>query len=252
MSVELKQSGGGTFSAGLGGRWIMLACVGALLGGHAVCSSAQAPAPPSAANSAARSVVVLDAAHGGSEVGGRLTTPDGSGFDEKAFTLALGQRLRSLLQARGFTVITTRDSDATVGADHRAEVANRARAVACLSLHATSSGSGVHLYTSSLQPVSEPGRFVAWKTAQAGFVTRSLSLAGVLNSALTNGGLTVSLGRTALPGMDSMSCPAVAVEVAPTPGKDKPGRLDDADYQARVATAVAAALVQWRSEGSQP
>jgi N-acetylmuramoyl-L-alanine amidase len=47
-----------------------------------------------------------------------------------------------------------------------------------------------------------------------------------------------------------MTCPAVAVEIAPELGPDKKviAELDDPDYQARVATALAAALVQWRAE----
>jgi N-acetylmuramoyl-L-alanine amidase len=51
-----------------------------------------------------------------------------------------------------------------------------------------------------------------------------------------------------------MSCPAVAVEIAPEMGPDKKAAagLDDPGYQARVAEALAAALVEWRSEAHQP
>ena len=67
---------------------------------------------------------------------------------------------------------------------------------------------------------------------------------------LLEAGMSVTLGRTSLPAMDSMTCPAVAVEIAPELGPDKKviAELDDPDYQARVATALAAALVQWRAE----
>ena len=54
-----------------------------------------------------RFVVVLDAAHGGDDSGGRFA----SGQQEKAFTLAFSVRLRSLLAARGIQVVTTRESD---------------------------------------------------------------------------------------------------------------------------------------------
>ncbi|MGD0548377.1 MAG: N-acetylmuramoyl-L-alanine amidase [Terracidiphilus sp.] len=193
----------------------------------------------------ARFVVVLDAAHGGEDLGGRLA----NGQPEKAFTLALSVRLRSLLAARGIQVVTTRESDAAVEPNKRAEIANRAQAQACLSLHASESGLGVHLFTSSLTP-SQPTRFPAWKTAQAGWIERSLALAGVLNSALQHAGMSVTLGRSSLPVVDSMTCPAVAVEIAPEMGPDKKpaAGLDDADYQARVAAALAAALVEWRAE----
>ncbi|HTW61090.1 MAG TPA: N-acetylmuramoyl-L-alanine amidase [Terracidiphilus sp.] len=201
---------------------------------------AQAPAAP-----APRFVVVLDAAHGGDDTGGHS-----GNWTEKAFTLEFSVRLRSLLAARGMEVVTTREQDVTLDAERRDEIANHAQAQACLSLHATLSGSGVHLFASSLQPV-EPAQFVPWKTAQGTAVARSLELAGVLNSALGQAGLNVTLGRTALPVVDSMTCPAVAVEVAPDPSSEQTATasLNDAGYQAKVAEALAAALVEWRSGG---
>jgi N-acetylmuramoyl-L-alanine amidase len=196
-----------------------------------------------------RFTVVLDAAHGGDDAGGRLANNQ----PEKAFTLALSVRLRSLLAARGMQVVTTRESDATVEPNRRAEIANRAQALACLSLHASESGSGVHLFASSLTP-KPPTRFAAWKTAQAAFVTRSLALTGDLNSAFTQAGMNVTLGRTSLPGVDSMACPAVAIEIAPErgPGQTVKSDLDDPNYQSRIAEAVAAALLVWRTEARQP
>jgi len=201
-------------------------------------ATAQAPAAP-----AARFVVVLDAAHGGDDPGGHS-----GDWTEKSFTLALSVRLRSLLAARGIAVVTTRESDVAIDADKRAEIANHAGAEACLNLHASLSGSGVHLFVSSLAPV-EPARFEPWKTAQAESVTRSLGLAGVLNSALLQSGLPVTLGRMALPVVESMTCPAVAVEVSPehASGQSPAEGLNDARYQAKVAEALAAALVEWRS-----
>jgi N-acetylmuramoyl-L-alanine amidase len=146
--------------------------------------------------------------------------------------------------------VTTCESDSNEDADRRAEIANPAGPQARLSLHAAKTGSGEHLFVSSLPP-AEPVRFLPWKTAQAAWIRRSLSLAGVLNSALTHAGMTVTLGRTALPTIDSMTCPAVAVEIAPdrTPDAPGPAGLDDSDYQIRVAKALAAALVEWRAEG---
>jgi N-acetylmuramoyl-L-alanine amidase len=194
-------------------------------------------------------VVVIDAAHGGDDLGGKFS----DGQPEKAFTLAFSVRLRSLLAARGIQVVTTRESDEAVDLDRRAAIANRANAQACLSLHGSESGSGVHLFVSSLTP-AQPARFAPWKTAQAASVTHSLALAGALNSALIQAGMNVTLVRTALLAVDSMTCPAVAVEVAPERGPDKKvtAGLDDPNYQARVAGALAAALLDWRSEGRQP
>src|ERR1039458_5067425 len=180
-----------------------------------------AQAPPAAP----RFVVVLDAAHGGDDAGARLGSEA-----EKAYTLAFSIRLRSLLMARGFGVVTTREADATLEPDSRAQIANHANAQACISLHATESGSGVHLFVSSLAPVQNThldahfdARFPAWKTAQAAWIMRSLSFAGVVNSAPSHATVPVTLGRTALPAIDSMSCPAVAIEIAPERSMDAQG-----------------------------
>lgn len=216
-----------------------------------VAMSACAVALAHAQSSASRFVVVLDAAHGGDDAGAHLGSEA-----EKDYTLAFSVRLRSLLMARGFTVVMTRESDDAIEPDRRAEIADHANAQACLSLHAAEGGTGVHLFASSLAPVQD-ARFLAWKTAQASWILRSLSLAGVVNSALSHATVPVTLGRTALPGIDSMTCPAVAIEIAPnrSPDASESARLDDPDYQARVADALAAALVEWRSqapEGGHP
>jgi N-acetylmuramoyl-L-alanine amidase len=192
----------------------------------------------------------LDAAHGGDDAGGRLA----NGQPEKSFTLALSVKLRSQLTARGFRVVTTRESDTAIDPNRRAEIANHAQAQACLSLHASESGSGIHLFASSL-PAVQPTRFAAWKTAQAAWVNRSLELTGVLNSALQHAGFAVTLSRTALPAVDSMTCPAVAIEIAPQRAPDQTSvqfDLDDTDYQTHVAEALAAALLEWRTEAHQP
>jgi hypothetical protein len=51
-----------------------------------------------------------------------------------------------------------------------------------------------------------------------------------------------------------MTCPAIAVEIAPLRSPD--GKVvaepDDADYQAHVANTLATALLAWRMEPHQP
>jgi len=206
-------------------------------------------APPAPSLPAVRFIVVLDAAHGGEDAGARFS----DGTLEKNLTLALSVRLRSLLNARGFTVITTRESDQLLDVNRRAEIANHIPAQACISLHATASGLGVHLFASSLAPAPR-NRITAWKTAQSGWTTQSLALVGVVNSTLQQAGFTVALARTNLPSIDSMTCPAIAIEIAPPVGSDhKPsGAITDPEYQSHVAEALAAALLEWRTEVLQP
>src|SRR5579872_7228862 len=85
-------------------------------------SSAVQPASPSTPVPPPRYTILLDAAHGGDDLGGHLS----SGQLEKSANLALGVRLRSLLAARGIQVVTTRESDQSVDLNRRAEIANHA------------------------------------------------------------------------------------------------------------------------------
>jgi len=205
----------------------------------------QQPTQQTPPASAPRFVVVVDAAHGGDDTGAHLS----SGQLEKTANLALSVRLRSLLTARGFQVVTTREDDSSIDLNRRAELANHANAAVCITLHATESGSGVHLFESSLAPAN-PTRFMPWKTAQAAWETRSLAFAGAVNSALTHAGLTVTLGRIPLPAIESMTCPAIAVELGPQRDADKKitAESDNPDYQTQVASALAAAVLEWRSD----
>jgi N-acetylmuramoyl-L-alanine amidase len=228
-------------------RTIRLAALLAIFPAATLCAQTPPVQPPS--SPAPRFVVVIDAAHGGDDTGGRLN----DGAYEKAVTLALSIRLRSLLMARGIQVVTTREADRSLDSNQRAEIANRARADACITLHVAETGSGVHLFTSNLAPAAAQ-KFAPWKTAQSAWVSRSLALTGLLDSALEHADMNVTAGRTALPGIDSMTCPALAIELAPERDKDKNllAEPDAADYQARFAAVLAAALLEWRTEASQP
>ena len=155
-------------------------------------------------------LIVLDAAHGGTDTGAHLAEH----LEEKDLVLTLSVRLRSMLSARGVPVITTRETDATVPAAAARRSCQRAKAAACLSLHASDSGSGIHLFTSSL-PAADPLTFLPWDQAQAAYLPQSLRWSSEINSAMTHAEVPVTLGRTAMQPLDNMTCPAVAVEIAP-------------------------------------
>jgi len=206
------------------------------------------PAPVAPARPRPRFTILLDAAHGGDDNGGQIATA----VAEKTVTLALSVRLRSLLAARGFSVVTTREGNLALDSDARAQIANHAQPAACLVLHATRSGSGVHLFTSAIAP-TQTTRFLAWKTAQSAYVNRSIRLAGVLNAAFAKGAdavLPATLARATLPGLDSLACPAVVLELAPERASDGSIAADVTDpaYQAQVAETVAGAMLSWKSE----
>jgi N-acetylmuramoyl-L-alanine amidase len=210
-----------------------------------------------ASSTANRNLIVLDPAHGGADAGASL----GGQVVEKDVTLAMAGQLRTALAAAGFSVVSTRDGDPTapLTADQRAEIANRARPLACIVLHASGAGSGVHLYTSTLRQAdagvegdAESFTATPWDEAQAGFVAQSLSLASSLSAAFSKAGLPALSGHAALRPLDNLTCPAVAIEVAPllVAGAD-PMPASDPGYQQRVAATVAAALRVWQDQAAQ-
>lgn len=203
-----------------------------------------------------RTTIVLDPAHGGNDNGSRIS----DSILEKNVTLALALKLRSLLQARGFTVVMTRDSDVTVDPnnpaaqltlDTRAGIANNGHAVACLLLHATGSGVGVHLYHSELAPIDSEPVPTPWLTAQAAWVSQSSSLADKLSQAITRSGLPLVSSAASVRPMDSLTCPALILEVAPKESGD-PSSLNDESYLQSVADPIASALVFWKTQAQPP
>ena len=218
--------------------------------------SAQAPIPPPAAASPAplnpnrAFSVVIDSAHGGSDTGAHLTDQ----LEEKDLDLALSVQLRSTLSAHGIQVTTTREMDVNLSPLRRAEIANHRGAGACILLHATATGHGVHLYTSSLFPVA-PKKILPWDTAQAVYVQSSLKLSSEINSALTHAEIPVTIGRTFLLPMDNLTCPAVAIEIAPlgratVKSEMQPTPVTDPTYQKDVISAIAAAIEEWQHDWS--
>jgi N-acetylmuramoyl-L-alanine amidase len=208
--------------------------------GHAQESGVQPDA------NAAQFSVVIDAAHGGPDTGAHLSDK----LEEKDLVLDLAVELRSTLAAHGVQVTTTREIDVDLPPRRRAEIANHRHAAACILLHATASGQGVHLYTSSLPPAAMT-KFLPWDTAQGAYVQSSLRLSSEINSALTHAQVPVTLGRTSLLPLDNLTCPAVAVEIAPL-GKvgEQPTPLTDPGYQKQVISALAAAIEEWQHDWS--
>jgi N-acetylmuramoyl-L-alanine amidase len=196
-----------------------------------------------------RTIILLDPAHGGPDPGAHLPNNQ----LEKDITLAFAGRLRTLLAASGFTVTSTRDADPTVtfSTDQRAEIANHSHPSACLILHATSSGDGIHIVTSALAPSSDfetPHAAISWNNAQSASIPQSLSLANELGLALQRAKIPVILSRAFLRPLDNLTCAAVAIEIAPlAPADSDTTSPTDPTYQQNIAKAIVAALTSWRS-----
>jgi N-acetylmuramoyl-L-alanine amidase len=197
-----------------------------------------------------RTVIFLDPAHGGPDPGAKLA----DNVTEKSLTMAFAARLRALLSTSGFAVMSTHEADPTVTftTDQRAEIANHAHPTACLILHGTDSGNGIHLITSELPPPDDTDdpdahRPTPWNTAQAASIPQSLALANQIGLALIHNKLPVLVTRASIRPLDNLTCPAIAIEIAPLTHDDDTTPVTDANYQQQVAQAIAAGLSSWRS-----
>ncbi len=200
----------------------------------------QSPAVPKPS----RNVILLDPAHGGDDTGAQLP----NNALEKEVTLAFATRLKPLLIAAGFTVLTTHDTDADLSTEIRAGIANHARAIACLTIHATSSGTGIHIATSSLpDDPNPPHNPIPWDTAQTASLSQSLRLANELGVALDQAKLSILLIRTSTPPLDNLTCPATAIELAPLNPQTP---VTDTAYQQQAAQAIVTALISYRTHNT--
>ncbi len=100
--------------------------------------------------------VVIDAGHGGKDAGA-VNAYD----EEKAYNLRVAQELRSLLMAKGFKVVMTRNSDIYLSLQQRVDLANALKEQAIfISIHFNSGGRsarGVETFTLSPQGVAHYG-----------------------------------------------------------------------------------------------
>lgn len=210
-------------------------------------------APRPAQPSLNPNLIVLDPAHGGADEGARLD----HNLLERDVALSFANRLRTLLIARGFVVITTHESASDdMTPDARVEIANRSHPAACLLLHAATSGHGVHLFLSALTPQTRPSSssptlaelapIAPWDTAQAPVLPQSQRLASDLATGLNGVKLPLVLAQSSVRPIDSMLCPAVALELSPLPIDGSQISPADFGYQGRVAEAIVSGLVLWR------
>ena len=174
------------------------------------------------------------------------TATDG-GVPEATVNWQLAMALRDRLQALGARVVLTRDADAGWGPciDERAAVANRADAHLLLSLHAdgaAASGYGFHVIAPGVRP--------GWTDDIAADSGRAAAL---VRDALVGAGLTTStyLGengidvRTDLGTLNRADVPAVMLEAGNLRNPADAALLTGADGRARIADALARAVVDF-------
>lgn len=210
-----------------------------------------APAPPPAQTQAPqakppagpRFLVIIDPGHGGAETGAVITPT----LMEKDVVLALGRRVQRELQNRGIAAGLLRNSDVAIALDQRATATNAARPALYITLHAANTGRGVHLFTSMLPAENlQRGTFLPWDRAQGAFLDLSGTVAGSVAVELEARKLPNATLVAPLRPMNNIAAPAIAVEIAP-PG-DNVEDIASAEYQEKVAQAIAAGVAAVRSK----
>lgn len=224
----------------------------------AAASSGQHPTPPPAValspsdNKAAhattssgpnRILAVVDPAHGGDERGAALSDK----IAEKDVTLGFARLLRHELETRGFAVNLLRNGDNSLTLDQRAEAANVAGAGIYISVHAISQGNGARVYTALLPAEGESkGVFHAWNSAQSPVLQVSRIVSAAVVAELQKQQLSAQERPASLRPLNNVVVPAIAVELAP--GPDGINDLISANYQQRVAAAIADGVASVRGQ----
>jgi N-acetylmuramoyl-L-alanine amidase len=200
-------------------------------------------------------VVVLDAAHGGSDSGAHGR----DGALEKDLVAQLVARVRAALLATGkYRVVLTRVGDVSVAFEPREITANLHRPRAFLSFHAGDLGTVspqvvVYSYRAPSSPTSTDSEqprqlLIPWAQAYRVHLDESRQLAQALQQkfALLPGVAADKPNEAPVRGLRSVDAPAVAIEVGTlTPDVDS-GALTNPNFQQQIARAVAAALEAWR------
>ncbi|MBA3271392.1 MAG: N-acetylmuramoyl-L-alanine amidase [Acidobacteria bacterium] len=237
------------------------------------------PLPPSLPLPAAGvRTIVIDAGHGGDELGARGP----GGTLEKDVTLAVARRLRTMIEVRlGLRVFLTRDDDRTISLDERSAYANSQKADVFISLHANAAirpaMKGAEVYYLSIDRADAEARRMAestgtvlpslgggtrsvdlilWEIAQARYLEQSSALAGMVEQSL-RARVAMSprpVQQAPFRVLVGANMPAVLVEIGYLSNAEQEQALGSGAYQDQVTQGLFDALVQFRAriERSQP
>jgi N-acetylmuramoyl-L-alanine amidase len=203
--------------------------------------------------------VVLDAGHGGTDVGAQGR----DGLLEKNLTAQLVDQVQKALQATGkYRVILTRTGDVNVGFDQRAAEANIAHPIAFISFHAGDLGPStprvmVYSYRPSSPLAMTAGAdpqslLINWDKVQLRYMDRSNRFAQGLQKDLEETTKVASTPPMEVPVrvLQSVAAPAVAIEVGSLTPISNSAALTNPSFQQEIGDAVVQAIESL--QGGQP
>ncbi|HYC72009.1 MAG TPA: N-acetylmuramoyl-L-alanine amidase [Opitutaceae bacterium] len=201
-------------------------------------------------------VIVLDPGHGGTDSG---TQNEKLKLHEKTFTLDVAQRLRPLLEARGYKVVLTREKDTrfhsspAVDLPMRADFANKAKADLFVSIHFNALGNGdvhgieTYAFTpGGLRSSGEDERDPDGEKPQP--ANRhdhwSLVAAGAMHEKLRGQveGFDRGLKRARWAVLRPLACPGVLVECGFLTNEAEARRISAPAHRQKIAEGIAAGI----------
>ena len=163
--------------------------------------------------------ICIDPGHGGIQpgaaYGGRL---------EKDATLSISMRLRDKLEASGYRVIMTRETDIDVSLKRRCEISNGAGADAFVSIH----------LNSSTNPTAHGAETWKWERAK-GALAEAVQTALLAASGFKDRGVK---STTAFYVLRHTVAPAIVVECGFLSNESERGRLFDEAMQDKIAAGI--------------
>ncbi len=222
---------------------------------------AATPAPPAQTATppprAGLNIVVLDPAHGGTDLGARGT----GGIHESDIVLDFAAQVRTALESQGFQVVQTRQGNANPSFDDRSAMANAQRGAIFVTLHIASTGTPgtARVYVmNDMAPGADATGLIPWDRAQAPFVSLSRKLGDHVQGLLAQRfkGSPPMAQTASVRQLRTTAAPAIAVEISSVTVEDR-AQLDHmapgvADAIARGAAAFRPTYVVPANPGERP
>jgi N-acetylmuramoyl-L-alanine amidase len=189
-------------------------------------------------------IVVLDPAHGGTDLGARGT----EGIRESDVLLQFAAQVKRALEGQGFQVIQTREGNENPSFDDRSARTNAQRGAVFVTLHIASTGlpGTVRTYVMPDFPAaSDTTGLIPWDRAQAPFTGLSHKLGDMVQAEMAKRfkGSPPTAQLASVRQLRTTAAPAIAVEISSVSVENR----QDLDRMIPgVADAVAAGVVAFR------
>ncbi|MFJ4683080.1 N-acetylmuramoyl-L-alanine amidase [Streptomyces sp. NPDC088789] len=179
-------------------------------------------------------------------------TSTNDGYTEARFTLDVAHRLRDVLEGQGATVRLTHDADRPFGPciDERAEIGNKAKADAVVSIHADGSGEGNRgfhvILPGSVQGGAADTRPIVGSSRDLGerIAGNFVRETGTPPSNYVGDG-TGLVTRTDLGGLNLSTVPKVFIECGNMRDSADAAQLTSGDWRQRAARGISEGIVSF-------